>query len=69
MRALHHRVARLEVEAERRTTPSVGAMIAAILDGKGPRAPIPDEELARTAAGRLLLARRQRAEANYPGLG
>jgi hypothetical protein len=67
MRALHHRVARLEVEAERRTTPSVGAMIAAILDGKGPRAPIADAELAKSRVGRLLLQRRQRwAEAGYP---
>jgi hypothetical protein len=62
---LHHRVARLEAEAARATTPTVGAMIAAILDGKasGPRAT--DEELSRSKVGRLLLERRGRAERDF----
>jgi hypothetical protein len=57
------RVERLEAEARQATTPTIGATIAAILDGKatGPR--LTDEELGRTRVGRLLLARRQRAEA------
>jgi hypothetical protein len=64
--ALHHRVAKLEAQAARATTPTVGAMIAAILDGKGFGRPLTDEELSRTRMGRLLLERRRRAEAGYP---
>jgi hypothetical protein len=62
---LHSRVARLEVEAERQSTPSIGSVVASILGGKGPRAPISDEELARTKVGRLLLERRRRAEIGF----
>jgi hypothetical protein len=64
---LHHRVARLEAEATRQTTPTIGATIAAILDGKhaGPR--LSDEELGHTRMGRLLLQRRAQAKAGHPG--
>jgi hypothetical protein len=55
------RVARLEAEARDAATPSTGAVVAAILEGRdaGPRTT--DEELARSATGRLLLERRRRA--------
>jgi hypothetical protein len=63
--ALRSRVERLEAEQERQSTPSIGAVIAAILDGRHPGPRLTDEELARTKVGRLLLERRRRAEAGY----
>jgi hypothetical protein len=62
---LQSRVERLEAAAAEASTPSVGVQVALILDGKatGPR--LSDEELGRTKMGRLLLARRQRAEIGY----
>jgi copper homeostasis protein CutC len=73
--ALHHRVEKLEAAARQGTTPSTGATIAAILEGREPRAPIPDEVLARTRVGTvrvtapgLLLARQRRwAEVGHQG--
>jgi hypothetical protein len=64
---LQARVERLEAEAEQASTPTIGAMVAAILDGKGLGRPLTDEELSRCRVGRLLLARRQRAQANDQG--
>jgi len=52
------RVARLEAEARDATTPSTGATIAAILEGRHPGPRLADEQLARSATGRLLLERR-----------
>ena len=54
------RVARLEAEARDAATPSTGATIAAILEGRdaGPR--LSEEQLRQTRTGRLLLSRRQR---------
>jgi hypothetical protein len=61
------RVARLEAEARDATTPTVGATIADILSGRRPGPRTTDEQMARSATGRLLLERRQRwAEADYP---
>jgi hypothetical protein len=65
--ALHHRVARLEAEAARATTPTVGAMIVDVLERRAQRPSVSDTELAKSATGRLLLQRRQRAEANSQG--
>ena len=66
--ALHHRVEKLEAAARQGTTPSTGATIAAILEGRHPGPRLSDQELARSATGRRLLERRQRwAEAGYPG--
>jgi hypothetical protein len=42
-------------------------MVAAILDRREPGPPIPDEVLAQTRVGRLLLERQRRAEAGYQG--
>jgi hypothetical protein len=67
--ALHHRVAGLEAADQEAVTPTIGAVIAAILEGRTPGTPVPDEVLACTKVGRLLLARRRRAEAGYPGRG
>jgi hypothetical protein len=64
---LRPRVEKLEAEATRARTPSVGAAIVDILEGRDRRPGLSDEELARTKVGRLLLQRRQRAEVNYPG--
>jgi hypothetical protein len=61
------RVERLEAEARQATTPTIGAVIAAILEGRHPVPRTSDEELGRCKVGRLLLQRRQRAEVNYPG--
>jgi hypothetical protein len=58
--------ARIERLAKQQDGQSVGAQVAAILDGKDPRAPVPDELLARSATGRLLLQRRARAKAGHP---
>jgi hypothetical protein len=63
--ALHHRVAKLEAAAGQASTPTVGAMVANILDRREPRAPLTDEELGRTRVGRLLLERRRRAERDF----
>jgi hypothetical protein len=60
--ALCTRIEKLEAAAARAATPTLGATIAAILDGKGPWAPIPDEVLLQTRVGRLLVERRRRAE-------
>jgi hypothetical protein len=60
------RVERLEAEARAAVTLSVGQQIADILSGKpGPRPPVPDEVLSQSKVGRLLLERRQRAEAGF----
>jgi hypothetical protein len=67
MRSLTALGARIERLAAEQGGQSIGAQVADILDGKGPRAPIPDEVLARSATGRVLLERRRRTEANYPG--
>jgi hypothetical protein len=61
------RVAQLEAAARQESTPTIGAQIAAILDGRHPGPRATDEELARSKVGRLLLARRERAESGYPG--
>jgi hypothetical protein len=65
--ALCHRVARLEAAAEQASRPTVGATIAAILEGRHPGPRLSDEQLAATRMGRLLLARRRRAEIGYQG--
>ena len=65
MRSLTRLGTRIERLAKQQDGQSVGAVIAAILDGKGPRAPIPDAELAKTKMGRLLIQRRRRAEAGF----
>jgi hypothetical protein len=57
---------RIERLAKQQSEPSIGAQVAAILDGKDPEARLSDEDLARTRTGRLLLERRRRAEASYP---
>jgi hypothetical protein len=59
------RVAQLEAEARQESTPTIGRQIVDILEGRTPRTPVPDEELARTATGRVLLARRERAGLGY----
>jgi hypothetical protein len=61
------RIEKLEATAREATTPTLGAVVAAILEGRdtGPRAT--DDELARTRMGRLLLKRRQKAEAGFQG--
>jgi hypothetical protein len=60
------RIEKLETAARDAVTPSVGATIAAILEDREPRAPIPDEVLGRTRVGRLLVERRRRAGLGYP---
>ena len=62
------RVEQLEAAARQGTTPTIGATVAAILEGRdaGPR--LSDQEMARSATGRLLRERRQRwAEAGFQG--
>jgi hypothetical protein len=61
MRGLQARLEKLEAEVERATTPGIGQRIVEILSGKEPRPRTSDEELAKTAVGRLLLKRRRRA--------
>ena len=61
------RIEKLEATAREATTPTLGATIAAILEGRHPVPRTSDEELGRCKVGRLLLQRRQRAEVNYPG--
>jgi hypothetical protein len=65
--ALHGRVERLEAKARQATVPTIGSVVAAILSRRKPGPPITDEELAKSAAGRLLVERQRRAEAGYPG--
>jgi hypothetical protein len=67
MRSLATVGKQIEQLAKQQDGQSIGAQVAAILDGKasGPR--LTDEELARTKVGRLLLERRRRTEADYPG--
>jgi hypothetical protein len=63
--ALLARVARLEAKAARESTPTIGAQIATILEGRDAEPRLSDQEMARSATGRLLLERRQRwAEAD-----
>ena len=68
MRSLTAAGLRIERLAKQRDGQFVGAVVASILDGKGPRAPVPDEELAQSRMGRLLLKRRRRAEAGFQDL-
>jgi hypothetical protein len=58
---------KIERLAKQQDGQSIGATIASILSGKDPRAPVSDEVLSHTKVGRLLIQRRQRAEADYPG--
>jgi hypothetical protein len=63
---LQARVERLEAAAEQAATPSIGTVVAAILDGRHPGPRLSDEELGRCKVGRLLLQRRARAELGFP---
>jgi hypothetical protein len=56
------RVEKLEAEAARQDGQ---ATVAAILEGRVTAPRRTDEELARTAMGRLLIRRRERAALNY----
>jgi hypothetical protein len=60
MRSLTPTGLKVERLAKQQDGQTVGATIAAILDVKGPRAPIPDEQLLQTRVGRLLAERRRR---------
>jgi hypothetical protein len=60
------RVEKLEREARQESTPTIGAVVAAILDGRHPGPRLSDEELGRCKVGRLLLQRRARAELGFP---
>jgi hypothetical protein len=65
MRSLNGVGARIERLARQQDGQSVGAVVAAILDGRHPGPRLSDEELARSPTGRLLLARRQRAARGF----
>jgi hypothetical protein len=65
MRSLTALGARIERLAAEQGGQSVGARIAAILEGRDTAPRLSDEVLARSATGRLLLQRRQRAEAGF----
>jgi hypothetical protein len=56
---------KIERLAEQQGEENVGVRIVAILSGQEPRPRRSDEELAKTAVGRLLLERRRRAELGY----
>jgi hypothetical protein len=60
------RIEKLEATAREAATPTLGATIAAILEGRHPVPRTSDEELARTRMGRLLLQRQRLAGLGYP---
>jgi hypothetical protein len=67
MRSLMATGLRIERLAKQQDRQSIGATVAAILSRREPAPPLTDEELAQTLVGRLLLERRQRAEAGFQG--
>jgi hypothetical protein len=67
MRSLTGPVLKIERLAKQQSELSVGATVATILDRRAPGPPVSDEVLAQTRVGRLLLERRQRAEAGFQG--